>query len=95
MANGNSNGKSKYTKPQLVLLNILGDGKPHTRTELKSCCQPGVGANALPMHISLLRKRLRIHAPTVEVVPVKDYPEYAYRLVRVLPATLEHVGPLT
>jgi len=51
--------KSEYTPTETRLLNVLGDGKPHNRKELRlKCLNDELLESGLKMAISKLRKKI-------------------------------------
>lgn len=50
-----------WTRTQYAILELLSDGKPHSRREIhKECCGPSTEDNTMRVHIHKLRKRLRV-----------------------------------
>lgn len=49
-----SNG---YTKTEQAIIDILSDGKPHSRKELHACCGPSL-KKVVSTHVVNIRKKL-------------------------------------
>ena len=83
-----------YSPTQLKLLELLGDGKPHTTSEMKAVCFNGErrNPNTLAVHLTNLRKKLLVDAVNgsrIMILPVSESRKFAYQLVKVAPATLK------
>lgn len=74
---------AEFTPTQLRMLEVLGDGLPHTKDELESCFEDvEFGDNLLSVHLTLLRKKLR--AKGQEVVCEYKQRRLCYRHVRLI-----------
>lgn len=76
------------TFTQYRMVELLRDERPHTRFELHRCLRdPLASLTTMRMHISLLRKKLKLHGYgiTWELLSGESY----YRLVRLSPPPRE------
>ena len=73
----------KLTKTQQLLMDVLQDGKPHTKEELLAVMiDPLSSIDMVKLHICLLRKKLRPNGHDV-LLDRKGYTN-RYRLVRLV-----------
>jgi len=85
-----------YSPTQLKLLNVLGDGEHHTKKELQIKCfgEENGKSNTLPVHLSLLRKKLAKDSKNghlINIIPIHEAEEVTYQLVKIIPATVNDV----
>ena len=74
----------KLTPTQQRLMDVLQDGKPHTKEELLAVMiDPLTDVRVMQIHLSNLRKRLRPNGLDVFSVSTKGW-EHRYRLVRLV-----------
>ena len=74
----NNNG---FTPTQKKMLDILADGRIHTKEELHTCCGPS-SLSVVAVHIVYLRKKLRPIGQ--DIVCVFERRRIHYRQVRLL-----------
>ena len=80
---GSNNG---YTPTQRAMLNILADGKPHTRHELHTCLMDDLGAlSNINFHICVIRGKLRPKG--MDIICELSNRRIMYRQVRLLGST--------
>jgi hypothetical protein len=72
---------SAYTPTQKRMLQLLADGRSHTRAELKACLADELGGwNNVQVHISRIRKQLRPKGQDILCVVANQ--KISYRQVR-------------
>lgn len=88
-----------YSRTQVRLLHVLGDGHPHTQRELRAACGD-VSWSVVKVHLCYLRKKLRddpriesanAAGVRIDVLPFPDKDEAMYQLVRISPISLNPV----
>lgn len=81
----------RFTSVQVRMLDVLKDGKPHTKEELFACLEDDMATmKAIRKHISLIRTQLRTIGE--DVVCEFHARRFKYRHVRIL--TLSDNGEL-
>lgn len=72
-----------YTRTQWKLLQVLSDGKPHTKQELHACLPDDLSqVRAVARHISAMRKNL---PPNQDIVCVFWRRKWCYQHICLLP----------
>ena len=75
--------KSEFTPTQRAMLEVLKDGRPHTKAELHACLPDELGRlNSIAPHLSAIRKVLRPRGQDV-LCEYRDRARF-YRWVRLL-----------
>lgn len=72
---------SEFTPTQEKMLEILSDGKPHSRKELHSCCGPSL-LRVVGSHLRQIRLKIRPKGEDVVCVIVQR--KFMYQHVRLL-----------
>ena len=73
-----------FTPTQQRILNVLSDGMPHTKEEMRDCLNDELsGGNNLRVHLTYLRKKLRTVGQTI-VYEFQWPNKMLYRHVRLL-----------
>ncbi len=68
-----------YTPTQQAMLDVLSDGCPHSRLELHGCLRDELGdIGNIKVHLSNLRKRLRLISEDVVCVYVRGDLRYQH-----------------
>ena len=75
---------SEWTPVQAKMLQVLSDGKPHTKEELHACLHDDLGPiNNIYVHIATINKQLRMSEQ--EIIRDRREPgKKQYRWVRLL-----------
>lgn len=69
----------KYSETQQQILELLGDGQPHTKDEIKKIVGDPKARKEIPgRHVRALRARMKINDPGFDIIPELGL----YRMVR-------------
>lgn len=75
-----SNGLPKFTPVERRILEVLSDGKDHTKTELHGCLNDDMGPKSnVSVHVFNIRKKIQPHGQDIVCVYYKR--KWLYRHV--------------
>ena len=91
-----SDGPAMLTPTEQRIMDLLGDGMPHTKKEMVSClADPMGGEDNVKPHLHGLRKKLLAKNETVLCVLVDRRVKYRWVALRIPPLTLGVKHPKT
>lgn len=81
---------SKFTPVQLKMLEVLSDGRPHTKEELHACLADELGPlRNICAHITGIRKQLQRRGEDIECIAPAKGRRTMYRHIRLLASAVD------